>query len=767
MKRSFFTFIIVFQATLGFSQFIDNFSDGDFNLNPVWTGNTSAFEIDSLKQLHLKDTIANTSYLTTESKAISNAIWEFNIRLDFNPSTSNYARVYLAADNNNLTTSLNGVFVRIGGESGTIDAISLFVQHGSTSTKIIDGIDGLAATNPDLKIKVTRDNIGNWELFVDTSNQYMLQGAAFESSITTSNYFGVYCKYTVTRADKFWFDNFTVNGDSLVLPTPQQTNANDVIINEIFIDPSPSIGLPETEYIELYNRTDTAINLADWTITIGSAVKLFPTAIIESDSFILLVKESALDSFPNTIAKIGLSSIALTNTSGNIILKNKSNRTIDAISYTQNWYQDNNKKEGGWSIERINPNLFCETHNNWSASISGIGGTPGKQNSVIGESVYIAPFRIAKAYPLDSNKFIVYFNKKVDSTLLTNPENFNLNTGNVISSTALSPYFSAVILNTDFNFLRNTTYEVFAEGINDCSGNSTSNSLNFGIADTVLANDIIINELLFNPKDNGVDYIELYNNSTSFFDLSKLRTGNFFEFGGALNPENIKEITTEKYLFAPQTYLVLTTDSAKVKAQYYCKNPYAFIEVKSLPTLANEEGNICILHQSLNQIIDAFAYNEAMHFSLLNDVDGVALERLNTNDITQKEDNWHSAASTVNYGTPTYKNSQQYINESIGKLTLSPKVISPNNDGYHDVLNINWNFNLSGLKATLKIFDAEGRLKNTLINNQLIGNNGSINWDGTSEEGQQLNTGMYIVFMQVFSKDGRVESYKKVVVLQL
>ena len=48
--------------------------------------------------------------------------------------------------------------------------MSLFVQNGLSSTKIIDGIDGIAAVNPELKIKVTRDSIGNWELFVDTSS---------------------------------------------------------------------------------------------------------------------------------------------------------------------------------------------------------------------------------------------------------------------------------------------------------------------------------------------------------------------------------------------------------------------------------------------------------------------------------------------------------------------------------------------------------------------------------------------------------------------
>ena len=37
--------------------------------------------------------------------------------------------------------------------------------------------------------------------------------------------------------------------------------------------------------------------------------------------------------------------------------------------------------------------------------------------------------------------------------------------------------------------------------------------------------------------------------------------------------------------------------------------------------------------------------------------------------------------------------------------------------------------------------------------------------EGTSENRAQLKTGMYIVFMQVFSEDGEVESYKKVFVL--
>ena len=170
MKKSIFTFIILLHTNLVFGQFTDNFSDGNFTTSPAWSGNIGHFEIDSFSKLHLNDSITNTSYLTTQSQAIINASWEFEIKLEFPPSTSNYAKVYLTSDGQDLTSSLNGYFVKIGGESGTIDDVSLYVQNGNSNTKIIDGTDGLAANSPEFKIKVTRDAIGNWELFLDTSN---------------------------------------------------------------------------------------------------------------------------------------------------------------------------------------------------------------------------------------------------------------------------------------------------------------------------------------------------------------------------------------------------------------------------------------------------------------------------------------------------------------------------------------------------------------------------------------------------------------------
>jgi hypothetical protein len=766
MKKYFFIFILFSLPSVSFAQFTDDFSDGDFTTNPTWIGHNGNFEIDSLNQLHLNDTIANTSYLTTESKAIINGIWEFGIKMGFSPSTSNYSKVYLISNNVNLTSSLNGIYVRIGGESGTIDDVSLYVQNGSTTSKIIDGIDGIAAIDPDLKIKVTRDSIGNWELFVDTSNQYILQGSAFENSITTSNYFGIYCKYTSTRSDLFWFDNFNVSGtyDTSTIP---QVNINDIVINEFFADPTPSIGLPKHEYIELYNRTNKAISLTDWSITMGTSQKQFPSSIIEADSFVILIKDAVMDSFPSNISKIGFPSISLTNGGADIILKDNNGKVINAISYTEKWYNDDNKNEGGWSIEQVNPNLFCEGHSNWRASIANIGGTPGKQNSVLGQNVFSESLRIIKAYPLDSNTLSIYFNKQLDSLMLTDVLKFNSNNINPVMAKPVAPFFNSVNLTFAFNFEVTDDYMLyFSSLLKDCNSQSVSpNWFSFGVPQLANEKDIIINEVLFNPKEDGVDYLEIYNNSNTFIDLSELRIANFFEFGGILNTENSKIITEEPFIIKPSEYLILTTDSAKVKAQYETENPYAFIEMESLPSLSNDQGTICIVHQSLSQIIDAFAYDEQMHFSLLETEDGVSLERLDKQAETQKNNNWHSAASTVGFGTPTYQNSQVYQNQTSGEVTVNPKSFSPNNDGYKDVCAIHWNFSKTNLMATISIFDSGGIRVNQLMNNKMIGNKGFEIWEGTSENGAQLKTGMYIVFMQVFSEEGEVESYKKVVVL--
>ena len=202
----FFLFLLSFNLS---AQFTDDFSDGDFSSNPTWFGDVNNFEVDSINKLHLNDSIANTSTLLTNCNVLSNGEWIFDVEFKFSPSTNNFGKVYLASSTTDFNNT-DAVYVKVGGQSGDVDEVSLYVQNGTNHNKIIDGVDGLVTNNPNVKIKVTRDDLGNWELFLDTNGLFFSQGNALDLSVTSSNYFGVYCKYTVTRSDKIWFDNFSV-----------------------------------------------------------------------------------------------------------------------------------------------------------------------------------------------------------------------------------------------------------------------------------------------------------------------------------------------------------------------------------------------------------------------------------------------------------------------------------------------------------------------------------------------------------------------------
>src|SRR5690554_4795408 len=211
--------LIYFPATQAQIFVNDSFTDGNFNINPDWVGDTSKFEVNTSNQLQLNDATANSpAFLVTSSNIINNAEWEFWLRMEFAPSGSNYGTVYLVSDVQNLSQNVNGYFVQIGGVSGTVDDVSLYRQDGSSNTKLIDGTDGTVGLDPvDVKIKVTKDSLGEWELFIDTSaakNNYISQGTATDLTYPQSNYFGFLCNYTSTRSDKFFFDDIHLQGEA-------------------------------------------------------------------------------------------------------------------------------------------------------------------------------------------------------------------------------------------------------------------------------------------------------------------------------------------------------------------------------------------------------------------------------------------------------------------------------------------------------------------------------------------------------------------------
>jgi len=268
--------------------------------------------------------------------------------------------------------------------------------------------------------------------------------------------------------------------------------------------------------------------------------------------------------------------------------------------------------------------------------------------------------------------------------------------------------------------------------------------------------DLIINEILFNPITGGSDYVEIYNRSDKFLDISDLFISNTQRTSG-----RDKDIATT-YIMEPSEYIVLTSNRDFVLQNYTVENPDVVFE-NSLPGFNDAGGNVSLFTQyGLDTVmIDSFEYTEDLHYLLIDDNEGISLERISFDASTQSTSNWHSASTIVGGGTPTYQNSQfRSQNPADEIFNIADKVFSPDGDGYKDFLAIDYNLEAQGYIATINIFDAKGRLVKSLFQNELLALEGSLKWDGLTDDGRKARLGIYIVLAEIFSPEKEVMQFK-------
>jgi hypothetical protein len=866
MRIQFSLILILFLLTYNKSsaQFSDDFTDGNFTANPIWIGESAKFQVDAQNQLQLNDATASSpAFLVTNSTAIYNATWQFYVKMDFNPSTSNYGKVMLVSNAQDITTNFNGYFVQIGGATGTVDDVSLYRQDGNTEVKIIDGVDGTAATNPEMIIRVTRDSIGNWELFIDPAaagTSFVSQGTVTDTTYTQSAFFGVECIYTSTRSDKFFFDDFIVTGTALqdntkpvfntvsvlsnteleikfsekvtavtaenvvnysvdlgvgnpqtavldaqdsskvkltfanpftnaqtysitvsnvqdvaanVMDTkslsflyfvPAVANFKEVIITELFPDPTPSAGLPEQEFIEIYNVSNKTFDLANWTITDGSSTATLTTQAIVPNEYVIICANANVSLFQSFGTVVGVSGFPTLNNSGDqITLRNNGATLIDEVNYSDDWYQDATKKSGGYTLELINPITPCSDAQNWIASKATIGGTPGTQNSVFSNLIDSIGPSLVRVLIQSPDTLVLEFDELLDSlSVLT--ANYTFSSGNTAAFIAnVAPNYTRVIIGLSAPLTEGVLETITVTGITDCSGNpiGSANTLSFALPESPVAGDIILNEVLFNPRTGGADFVEIYNNSQKAISLQGWKLANRNE--GVF--DNIKEISSESYLLLPGEYTVLTTNPENIKQEYPLSFSDRMLEMSSLPSMNDSEGNIYLLLED-TIISDFFVYNDDLHLELLTDLNGVSLERISFDRPTNELGTWHSASKSFGYATPTYKNSQFFgIENSSSTLSVFPEVFSPDGDGFEDLVSFNYNFDQPGFIVTAKVYDAKGRLVKEIANNEVVGASGNLIWDGINENNSKAAIGPYILLFEAFTEGGSTETFKKTFVL--
>ncbi len=859
MKQLITLLILVHCFQFSYSQVSDDFNDADFNSNPCWSGDTTDFIVNSVKQLQLHAATAGTSALTTavNLSGIDTIEWNFYIELAFSPSSQNNTKYYLYSAQNNFATT-DGYYLQFG-ESGSNDAIQFYKQSGNVNTLLGRGVDARVASAFGVSIKVVKYPNGLIEIYTDYTggNNYQLEFSVNDTMNFSNGYVGWQCTYTVSNASGFYLDNvyagsfirdtvcpFLINSkfinDSLVefnfnesikgfnlitnfqllqsinypiniftnndssifqielanqinsedtlkilLKDIQDVSSNtadtilfnlvfircdniavgDLVISEVMCNPSGANNLPAVEYLELYNTSNKYLETKSLTLSDPSSTGMFSNDTICPHCYIVFTNATGklqLEAF-GIDAKVISGFPTLNNDGDELVLKDSSS-VLEVLNYNSSFYHDEFKSQGGWALEKIQLDYMCANSNNWNVSCDARGGSPRLANCSNHIFIDADHPMVQSVFVMDSNHVSVLFNEEINADSLS-ANNFIIDEQiNPISISSDKKFTSKITLQVNLALLPNEVHSLQLNDIIDCNGNKMlrDNKYQFGIGVSPVKGDLVINEIMFNPYDNCVDFVELYNNSNKIISIKNCScsrrnsTTNQIEYNS--------KITTDNLVIMPKDYLVLSNTNDN----YFNCYPSAQISKSmfyELPAMNDDEGSILFLDVAA-AVIDELNYSEKQHSQILTTNEGVSLERISADVPTSNDKNWSSASYASGYATPTLKNSQAIDGskeETI--ISINPTVFSPDNDGFDDHTLIEINSNIGGAWSSILILDLSGNKIKQLLNADLIGSDDKLIWDGTDERNRVLPSGIYIFYAEIISDQGRVQKIRKPIII--
>ncbi|TRX66261.1 lamin tail domain-containing protein [Carboxylicivirga sp. M1479] len=534
-----------------------------------------------------------------------------------------------------------------------------------------------------------------------------------------------------------------------------QAKRFDMVINEYLADPTPSMGLPELEYIELMNTSPYPIYLDQWRIKVNDKTAILPDSTVNTGQLICLVNANHQDKWIDAPASVFVQALpTLNNSSCDLVLINQENEIIDATQYNPNAIPGETfKRDGGWAVECIDASNHSGTADNYQWSLNLLGGTPGFSNSVEQENKDVHAPLLSQLNLLNTNTLELCFNEAMQFT-----SNHAL---------TIEPTLKIQSIQHDTVFLRkmqvtfelaldtNAVYLLKSIDLNDLANIplKLNKQMLFGLADSLTKGDIVINEILFNPLPDGADFVELYNQSDKILRIKDIHLtqmkGNEIE---KLIPAN----TNQHWLF-PHSYLAITSNKTAQLEHYNCLHPDNILDIANLPSYPDNEGYV-VISDKRGTVLDELEYSEKMHSQLLKSKEGVSLERLQWHVPSNEANNWYSATSTAGYATPGYDNSQQVkaTKNRDNRLVLINELFTPDGDGIDDRLQININEAEQGGTASIRIYNSHGQVVRYLLNNENISASDTFFWDGLSDSNELLTPGIYIIYMQCFYPSGKV-----------
>lgn len=545
---------------------------------------------------------------------------------------------------------------------------------------------------------------------------------------------------------------------------PNQARSFDIIITEIMADPSPYVEQPPKEYLELYNPGNNVLDLQQLKLSDNTRTALLPHYLLFPKEYVILCPSALSYLFSSQSRVLGVSPWpSLNNTGDRIILSSNDDHTIHFVEYNDSWYRSELKKHGGWSLEMIDPGYPCSGQDNWTASNDPSGGTPGRTNSVSTSNPDLSPPLVISSFARSPDTVQLEFDQQLQAQSISNVKmEFTpvLNIDTVILPDNTKPLIQIIL---EENLKPGQIYELEISNLADCNGNfqlAPQEKVPVGWPMPADSGDLVISEVLFNPRPLGVRFVEIYNRSTKAIDLKNWQFGRW----QGSSVVNLTLLARDHLMLYPGDLRVFTTDPTSLKNQYPLCATTTMDQVTALPSMPDLSGSILLLNRN-GVLIDHFSYQQDMHHPLLADKNGVSLERVSYQIASNASGNWVSASEHVGYATPGKSNSQEYPPPGPQGISIFPKLISPLSMHLPQYAHIAFTLDRPGNVAQVTVFNAEGKHVNNLATNTLVGTMGSFIWDGTDKYGRRVPMGQYLILVRITDAQGTSRRWKDTVVV--
>lgn len=683
--------------------------------------------------------------------------WSFRIKYAYLPSKSNNWSFFLLSDcsNGNLDSG-NGVAVGVDLNTGD-DLLKIWqVKNGKATIIATSDFNwqNEIGTDNDPLIQVRYSPSGKWQLSISkTASPSNLESVGEGISIYSFSAacWGLRYQYTKDQDRKLWLDDVSIDWKQICINQAVKAKPYSIIVSELMPDPEPVIGLPPSEYVELYNRSSDTVQIKNWTLSIDNHIFELPEYQAKPKNTLLISSKTGASnlSIYGNVLDLFTSKTTLSNSGASLILKDASGQTIDAVQYSK---VDLTGSDGGRSLIRETQQ---PCYSLWKLSKDQKGGSPGEIEKETNESIH--KISILSSYMKNDKTIVLCFNQSLDSLSSVNLSNYKISNGFKINSIkAIPPFFNQIELSLNASLVPEeiVTLEIL-KSLCNCTGFTLFEPLKTKIALPEKPNpgDLIINEFRFEPLPGYPEMIELLNTSNKVLDLSVMLLKTISSSGKTY----AASFPSPQLLF-PGEVKAYFSGNDSINCSY---NEAICQHWPEMPNFLSGQGTV-ELRDTSDRLFEYIPYEQKWQFDLLSEKRGHSLERLSSQLPANEASSWQTAADIC--GTPGKSNSQQLVsNELKPQISLSSETFGTS-PGLVSTVEIKLtNLNQGGM-ITIQVFNLQGAHEKWITRNELAGNNFTAEWDGKNDSQSTLPKGLYIIHVQWITLKGESKTFKKVVV---